>query len=670
MSRFKNLLAATFAAAFATACGDPGAPDATATTTAPSGQDQVDVAAEAATPLLEEGWNEIEPGGETLCSDGSPYKLFARPGNPKKLVVYFQGGGACWNRENCDLTKSPTYVPTIGAFHPSNNDGIFDFENGANPLRDYSFVFAPYCTGDIHLGDSDTVYDPIAEDQAPLTIHHRGRTNAQAALDLAKTEFGDAVEVFVTGSSAGSVAAAYYAPKIADIFPNARITQLGDAAGGYRNREVAEGKIAHNTHGNWGSAAILAADPLYAGIDFGVFGFEHLYTAASKAYPHIRFAQYDTVEDWAQKSFLAAANDPTVSLADYLAANHADITAVDANFRSFIAGGDRHTILRGADFYQIAVGDVSFRDWVADLAEGRDIQNVVCEDCAVSEFVGAPLPASVRRLWIDWEDASKQAVAPFKIFDNLYYVGIDWVAAYVLETSDGLILIDALYGKWAETIIPKIRALGLNPADIKYIIATHGHFDHAGGADLLQRLTGARVVMAEEDWAMAEAPADHPLFAFRAPGRDMIAKDGDVIELGDTQVALFKTPGHTEGVLTLRYQVRDGDETHMAITLGGVGLNFSGVERTEAYIASYNRLLSLQEGVAANLPNHEGMGRVFELRDALAARAPGAPHPFVNEAAFRATLETLIVNAEEKLAAEKAGTAMDPLEVLTNTVGD
>ncbi len=71
---------------------------------------------------------------------------------------------------------------------------------------------------------------------------------------------------------------------------------------------------------------------------------------------------------------------------------------------------------------------------------------------------------------------------PFQIFDNLYYVGIDWVSACVLETTDGLILIDSLYGKWINPMLANIAKLGLDPADIKYVLVTHGHFDHHGGA--------------------------------------------------------------------------------------------------------------------------------------------------------------------------------------------
>ena len=257
---------------------------------------------------------------------------------------------------------------------------------------------------------------------------------------------------------------------------------------------------------------------------------------------------------------------------------------------------------------------------------------------------------------------------PFQIFDNLYYVGIDWVAAYALTTSDGIILIDSLYGKWTRQLINNLRKVGLDPADIRYVINTHGHFDHAGGSAFLQHVYGAKVVMAEEDWALAAEPPGSARYYAPQAKQDIVAADGDVIELGDTRVELFKTPGHTEGVLTMRYTVFDGDDAHTAVTLGGVGLNFSGVERTEKYISSYQRLQDMAEGVSVSLPNHAHMGQVFERAAQLAERQPGDPHPFVDPDYYAGSLATFIANAEEKLAAEQAGTARDPLEELTRSV--
>ena len=104
-----------------------------------------------------------------------------------------------------------------------------------------------------------------------------------------------------------------------------------------------------------------------------------------------------------------------------------------------------------------------------------------------------------RPSWIVAQD-DLTPVEPFQIFDNLYYVGLEAVSAYLVTTSDGLILIDALYPESAEHIPRALVQLGFDPQDVRYVIVTHAHIDHAGGAAAIQALTGARVGMAEADW--------------------------------------------------------------------------------------------------------------------------------------------------------------------------
>ena len=609
-------------------------------------------------------WHELLAGGDTLCSDGSPYKFYVKPGSVEKLLFYMQGGGGCWSRERCDPEMSPTYKINLDGDRPGMF-GIFNLDNPDNPFREHSIVIAPYCTGDVHLGQSDTVYPPVEDGQEPLTIHHRGRTNMQAVLDWTYENVPNPEEVFVTGSSAGSIPSPFYAALMADNYPNARIAQLGDGAGGYR-------RVNSDTRPDeqWGTFNYINSERGFENLAAETFNYEALYIAAAKAHPEILFAEFDNAEDSVQKRFLALAGQEDVQLIELLDANHADIRAEVDNFRSFVAGGTAHTILGRPRFYTDAADGASVRDWVTGLASFRTVADVHCAQCDEISYAGEPMPEQMQRLWASWEDRETQAVEPFKIFDNVYYVGIDWVAAYLLDTTDGLILIDSLYGNWIPQLVRNVRTLGFDPSDIKYVIATHGHFDHSGGAGYLQRAFGTKVVMTEADWLLTEAKPQFAQFYSPVPKRDIVAVDGDVIELGDTKVELFQTPGHTEGVLTMRYQVRDGGDAHTAITLGGVGLNFSGIERTEAYLESYARIVKLQNGAAVSLPNHASMGNVFARRDRLAARADGDPHPFVDEASFAADLARFIANAEQKLADEKAGKATDPLAVLTQTLED
>ena len=254
-------------------------------------------------------------------------------------------------------------------------------------------------------------------------------------------------------------------------------------------------------------------------------------------------------------------------------------------------------------------------------------------------------------------DPVAQRVEPFQIFDNLYYVGIEWVSSYLLVTTDGLILIGSLYGDFIDNVTDGIRAVGFDPSDLKYVLVTHGHFDHVGGAARFQEAYGARVGMTEADWELAEQPPSDPRYEIDVPVHDMVIADGDTLQLGDTEIRFYVTPGHTEGVLSMEFPVRDGGEEHRAFVFGGVGLNFDGVHRTNLYLDSVARIRRLagEEGnpVEVNITNHAGMGRVFERAEQLASRGPSDPHPFVDPQGFLDWLVELQRNAEHKLVVER-----------------
>ena len=285
------------------------------------------------------------------------------------------------------------------------------------------------------------------------------------------------------------------------------------------------------------------------------------------------------------------------------------------------------------------------------LACGGEATPPAAEDAAAAD--AAPAEPEVA----DLNDPVAQRVEPFQIFDNLYYIGIRWVSCYLLVTTDGLILIDSLYGDHIDTAIDGIRSLGYDPADLKYVLVSHGHFDHVGGAARFQETWGARVGMTEADWELAEAPPENPDWAIDVPVHDMVIADGDTLELGDTELRFYVTPGHTEGVLSMEFPVRDDGEEHRAFLFGGVGLNFEGVHRTNLYLDSVARIqrLSAEEGnpIDVNLSNHASMGRIFERGEQLASRADGDPHPFVDPEGYVSWLGELQRNAEKKLVVER-----------------
>jgi len=303
------------------------------------------------------------------------------------------------------------------------------------------------------------------------------------------------------------------------------------------------------------------------------------------------------------------------------------------------------------------IGPWSTSGVVSTMRMHRSVASLALAAAAllVPSVAVAQTEAEMRAL-LEQIESTDQRHEPFQVFDNLYYVGLEWVSAWLLETSDGLVLIDALYGEHVEHLLDSVRRLGFDPAQIHTVLVTHAHFDHLGGAPAIRALSGARIGMTAADWAMNDENAKLGNGGAVALEHDLVLDDGEALDFGDTRIECFVTPGHTPGVLSLRFPVRDGVHTYTAFVFGGVGLNFSGVERTEAYLASVRRLQALGR-IDVNVPNHPGMGRVFERAEALAAREPGEAHPFVDPEGFQTWTEQLLENGRRKLEGEQRAVA-------------
>lgn len=164
---------------------------------------------------------------------------------------------------------------------------------------------------------------------------------------------------------------------------------------------------------------------------------------------------------------------------------------------------------------------------------------------------------------------------------------------------------------------------------------------------------GSVVLMTEPDWQMVEEPAVYQ--EYPKPRKHLSVSHNSTLNLGRTRLRFYQTPGHTPGVLSTQFTVYDNGYPHTAFMFGGVGLNFSGVERTQMYINSVKNLQSLP-GIEVNIPNHEGSGDVFARNEILKNRKDGDPHPFVDPESFTAWLQQLLVAAEAKLLEEQAAT--------------
>ena len=166
-------------------------------------------------------WQRVEPGGDTRCARGDPYAYWLRRGDPKKLVVFFQGGGGCFSEQTC-VEGSTWFDDRVDAEDdPAYQSGMLALDDPANPFRNWSFLYIPSCTGDVHTGDARVDYGSVVVEQ-------RGWQNAHAALEHAFDEF-DPDAVLVTGCSAGSVGSAWHAEDVIRAWPDARVAQVGDS---------------------------------------------------------------------------------------------------------------------------------------------------------------------------------------------------------------------------------------------------------------------------------------------------------------------------------------------------------------------------------------------------------------------------------------------------------
>jgi metallo-beta-lactamase class B len=228
---------------------------------------------------------------------------------------------------------------------------------------------------------------------------------------------------------------------------------------------------------------------------------------------------------------------------------------------------------------------------------------------------------------------------PAKVADNLYFLGYGIVSAWAVDTSDGIILIDALSNQ-AEAdkyIIGGLQKLGLDPSRIKTIIISHGHGDHYGGAQYLKDKYGAKLYMPALDYDFAEKFTGGPPTWGKPPQRDQVAVDGETVKLGDTGIKLFITAGHTPASLSMLIPVKDKGVGRTLLYLGGITNKGLSPEMHIAYDRWTTRLMQIAsdagaQGVIGNHPSYDDAAiKLDKLRS-----MPDKPNPF-----FSSTENTL-----------------------------
>jgi metallo-beta-lactamase class B len=244
--------------------------------------------------------------------------------------------------------------------------------------------------------------------------------------------------------------------------------------------------------------------------------------------------------------------------------------------------------------------------------------------CHATDEPGAA--AAERGIW------QSMVIPPTPVFDNFNYVGHAQYGAWVVETSEGLILIDALNSpdEGRQYIEAGMAKLGLDPADLRYLIVMHGHGDHWGaGRYLQQKYPNLTVALGAEDWRLLENTAPSELRG-PPPVRDLVIRGDTTITLGNTTIQLFSTPGHTPGGLSALFTVADGAARHTVAYWGGTGLPGNSASLLQ-YLQSLRKFREKAVAAGADVlaSNHPYLDTTLNAISLLGWRDRGAPHPFV-----------------------------------------
>jgi metallo-beta-lactamase class B len=226
-------------------------------------------------------------------------------------------------------------------------------------------------------------------------------------------------------------------------------------------------------------------------------------------------------------------------------------------------------------------------------------------------------------------DRARWYTEPAKMFDDVYFVGTKDRSSWALTTSDGIILIDTTFEYETEpVIVGGLKKVGLDPANVKYVIITHAHPGEVGGAKLMQDQFGSRIVIGEGDWEMIEKSVN--LFPHGKPKRDIAVTDVQNITLGGRTVTVMPMPGHTPGTLSLIFEVKDHGKPLTVAFPGGTEFNFlNDVPHFDTYIASARKFAAAAAAAGATvlMTNQSEFDNAAAKLRMLADRRPGEPHP-------------------------------------------
>ncbi len=335
-------------------------------------------------------WTNIPVEG-AQCLYGTPYSFFVRPADEPtdKLMVYFEGGGACWDGVTCaskgEFASVYEVTPDKMSFY---TNGFFDYDNEANPVRDYNAVLVPYCSGDVHAGNAEVTFEVPAGSvegytEPSITVPFNGFSNASSVLDWVYQNIVAPSQVFISGCSAGGYGAVFHTANIMENYANIPAVMLSDASNGV-------------TPSNWEGFTtwnILDGMPSFieglANISTEDYNTTVHILEMAKAFPENRFAQYNAAIDGVQVSFYALMTQQSIDAFNFalvaqqwgqgLQENLNTLETEAPNFLSYTAGGLTHCVTMNDITYTFTVDDFLFADWVRGLLDNTTDVSPACD---------------------------------------------------------------------------------------------------------------------------------------------------------------------------------------------------------------------------------------------------------------------------------------------------
>jgi metallo-beta-lactamase class B len=269
------------------------------------------------------------------------------------------------------------------------------------------------------------------------------------------------------------------------------------------------------------------------------------------------------------------------------------------------------------------------------------------------------LPAFAQSNW-------NKPTAPFRIMDDLYYVGTEGLASYLIKTSEGLILIDGALPDSVPQIEANIAKLGFKLEDIRYLLNSHAHFDHSGGLAQLKKDTGAQLIAHEGDVSALEGgfylgSEDNKAMGAPPVKVDIVLKDGDVVKLGGWELDLNHTPGHSRGCTSWGFTASDKGKAYNALVFCSATVAANRITpplQYEGIVADYRKTFAKAKAMEVDVPlaPHPEFFQMLQKRDKAKAD-PEAPNPFIAPDAFKPFIEKAEADFEKTLKERTAAAA-------------